>query len=65
MTSFASLIMRMTGHAQNAEHICIYHVPFSGEDTMHVRPNLANDMVKFPPEQAVEVLCSPYQHMEL
>lgn len=48
-----------------AEHICIYHVPFSGEDTMHVRPSLANEMVKFPAEQKTEVLCFPYQHIEL
>ena len=48
-----------------AQTICIYHVPFSGEDEMHMRPVLANDMVKFPAGQEVRVLCDPFQRTEL
>lgn len=48
-----------------AETICIYHVPFSGEDTMRIRPTLANDMVNFPLTQDVRVLCEPNARLEL
>lgn len=48
-----------------AETLCVYHVPFSGEDTMHIRPSLANDMVSFPSGQDVRVLCEPFARLTL
>ena len=48
-----------------AETLCIYHVPFSGEDGMQIRSALANNMVHFPPEQKTIVLCDALQRIEL
>lgn len=48
-----------------AETLCVYHVPFSGEDRLHIRPSLANDMVNFPPAQDVRVLCEPNAQLVL
>lgn len=48
-----------------AETICVYHVPFSGEDQMHIRPSLANDMVNFPAAQDVRVLSEPNGQLTL
>lgn len=48
-----------------AETICIYHVPFSGEDQMGMRPTLASNMVHFPPEQKTTVLCDALARIEL
>lgn len=63
---FAELRRRRFFHGElEAQTICIYHVPFSWEDEMHMRPVLANDMVKFPAGQEVRVLCDPFQHTEL
>ena len=63
---FAELRRHRFFHGElTAKTICIYHVPFSGQDEMHMRPTLANDMVKFSPEQDVQVLCDPFQHLEL
>ena len=63
---FAELRRRRFFHGElEAGTVCIYHVPFSGEDEMHMRPVLANDMVKFSPEQEVRVLCSPFQQLKL
>lgn len=63
---FAELRRHRFFHGElSAKTICIYHVPFSGEDEMKMRPVLANDMVKFPAEQEVQVLCDPFQRMEL
>lgn len=43
----------------NAETLCVYHIPFSGEDQLHIRPTLANDAVRFPAEQDVRILSEP------
>lgn len=51
--------------ALTAETICIYHVPFAGEDTMCIRPTLANNMVNFPLTQDVRVLCERNERIEL
>lgn len=51
--------------ALEAESICIYHVPFSGEDPMGMRPRLANDIVRFDSAQDVRVLSEPMQETEL
>ena len=49
-----------------AETVCVYHVPFSGEDeVLGVRPRLANDMVKFYGKQKTCVLCESEQRIEL
>ncbi len=53
------------GHL-DAERIVIYHVPFSGEDELRMRPALARDLVAWPPErQEADVLCLPFQTLEL
>lgn len=63
---FAELRRHRFFHGElEAKTICIYHVPFSGEDGMRLRPVLANDMVKFPAEKETRVLCGPFQHIEL
>jgi len=50
----------------DAGRIVIYHVPFSGEDEMRMRPALARDLVEWPPEkQEADVLCMPFQTLEL
>ena len=50
----------------NPTYYCIYHVPFSKDDGMHMRPTLANDLVKWPMErQGTFVLCDALQHIEL
>lgn len=48
-----------------AETICIYHVPFSGDDSMQIRPNLARNMAHFPPEQKTTVLWDALARIEL
>lgn len=48
-----------------AETLCVYHIPFSGEDQMHIRPSLANDMVSFPSGQDVRVLSEPHGRLTL
>ena len=50
----------------NPKYYCIYHVPFSKDDGMHMRPTLANDLVRWPAErQDTFVLCDAYQHIDL
>ncbi len=48
----------------DAPSICIYHVPFSQDDGMHMRPVLAREMVAWPPEKTA-VLCDAFQHIDL
>lgn len=49
-----------------AETVCVYHVPFSGEDdALRVRSRLANDMVKFYDNQKTCVLCHEEQRIVL
>ncbi len=50
----------------NTETFCIYHVPFSEDDSMRMRPVLAKELLAWPqgkPEAIV--LCSAFQHIEL
>lgn len=49
----------------NAQTLCVYHVPFSGEDPMGMRPRLANDIVCFDPAQDVAVLSEPLQELTI
>ena len=50
----------------NAQTICIYHVPFSEDDAMRMRPVLAHDLVEWPPEKhETVVLCDAFQHIDL
>jgi len=50
----------------NTERICIYHVPFSEDDGMHMRPALAREMVKWPLQRPEPiVLCDAFQHIDL
>lgn len=50
----------------NTKSICIYHVPFSGDDPMRMRPVLAHDLVEWPPERSETfVLCDAFQHIDL
>lgn len=63
---FSELRRRRFFHGTlEAESICIYHVPFSGDDTMGMRPRLANDMVNYSSAQDVRVLSEPMQETEL
>lgn len=64
---YSELHRRRFFHGElEAETVCVYHVPFSGEDeAMHVRPRLANDMVKFYGAQETCVLCQSGQCIEL
>ena len=64
---YSELHRRRFFHGElKADTVCVYHVPFSGEDgTMGVRPRLANDMVKFYGSQETCVLCESRQHIEL
>ncbi len=53
------------GHL-DAETVCIYHVPFSGEDAMRMRPALAHDLLEWQPEHPETiVLCDAFQHIDL
>ena len=50
----------------NTARYCIYHIPFSGEDSLKMRDSLARDVLRWPldgPE--VDILCDPLQHIEL
>lgn len=50
----------------NTKSICIYHVPFSGDDKMRMRPVLAHDLVEWPPDRSETfVLCDAFQHIDL
>lgn len=50
----------------NTQSICIYHVPFSGDDKMRMRPVLAHDLVEWPPDKSETfVLCDAFQHIDL
>lgn len=50
----------------NTKSICIYHVPFSGDDPMRMRPVLAHDLVEWPPDRSETfVLCDAFQHIDL
>lgn len=63
---FAELRRRRFFHgALNAQTLCIYHVPFSDDDAMGMRPRLANDIVCFDPAQDVAVLSEPLQELTL
>lgn len=47
------------------QSICVYHVPFSQDDTMRMRPMLARDLAAWPPEKPkAVVLCEAFQHIE-
>lgn len=50
----------------NAKTFCVYHVPFSEDDSMHMRPVLAKDLLAWPQDkpQAI-VLCDAFQHIKL
>ena len=50
----------------NTQCYCIYHVPFSEDDSLRMRPVLAHNMVEWPPEkQETLVLCDAFQHIDL
>lgn len=50
----------------NTEQICVYHVPFSGDDKMQMRPVLARDLMEWPPDKPeAMVLCDAFQHLDL
>lgn len=50
----------------NTKGICIYHVPFSGEDPMQMRPLLAKNLVEWPQEKPEAiVLCDAFQQIDL
>jgi L-ascorbate metabolism protein UlaG (beta-lactamase superfamily) len=50
----------------NTQSVCVYHVPFSGEDPMRMRPVLARDLVEWPRERPESfVLCDAFQHIDL
>lgn len=52
--------------ALNAETLCVYHVPFSEDDNLRMRPVLARDLLAWPQEKPkAVVLCSAFQHIEL
>ena len=54
-----------TGHL-NTQSICIYHVPFSADDGMRMRPTLARDLIEWPPDKPeTVVLCDAFQHITL
>ena len=54
-------------HGQlNTQCYCIYHVPFSEDDSLRMRPVLAHELVEWPPEkQETFVLCDAFQHIDL
>ena len=46
--------------------ICVYHVPFPGDDTYHVRAMLARDLARHPlPGRTVQILDRPNQQVLL
>lgn len=50
----------------NTQCFCIYHIPFSEDDGMRMRPALAHELVEWPagkPEPLI--LCDAFQHIEL
>lgn len=48
------------------EKWCIYHIPFSEDDGMHMRSVLAKEILSWPPEQQDPfILCDPFQHITL
>ncbi len=48
------------------ETICVYHVPFSEDDTMRMRTAIAQDLLTWPGEKPeAVVLCYPNQFVEL
>lgn len=50
----------------HAKSVCIYHVPFSGDDSMRMRPVLAHEMVEWPPQKPESiVLCDSFQQIDL
>ena len=50
----------------NTKTLCIYHVPFSEDDSMRMRPMLAKDLLAWPQEKPEAiVLCSAFQRIEL
>lgn len=50
----------------NVQTLCAYHVPFSGEDGMKMRPTLARDLVEWPAGGGeTAVLCDAFQWIEL
>ncbi len=50
----------------NTKTFCIYHVPFSEDDSMRMRPMLAKDLLAWPQEKPEAiVLCSAFQRIEL
>lgn len=52
--------------ALNAKTLCVYHVPFSEDDSLRMRPVLARDLLAWPQEKPEAiVLCSAFQHIEL
>ena len=45
---------------------CLYHIPFSEDDSLRMRKNLANDLLAWPPERGETlVLCDSLQHIDL
>lgn len=50
----------------NTKTLCIYHVPFSEDDSLRMRPVLAKNLLAWPQEKPEAiVLCSAFQHIEL
>lgn len=50
----------------NTQSIGIYHVPFSEDDGMRMRPVLAHELVEWPREKPETfVLCDAFQHIDL
>ena len=50
----------------HTQSICIYHVPFSQDDSMRMRPPLARNLVEWPLDrQETFVLCDAFQQIEL
>lgn len=57
---------RFFGGELNVQTLCAYHVPFSGEDEMKMRPALARDLVEWPVgDGETAVLCDAFQRIEL
>jgi hypothetical protein len=50
----------------NTQSYCVYHIPFSQDDQLRMRPTLAHELVAWPPEkQETFVLCDAFQHIDL
>lgn len=64
---FNDLRRRRFFHGELApQAYCIYHVPFSEDDDMKMRPVLAKEMVRWPWQQPETfVLCDALQHITL